>query len=275
MSNSGQSKWLAASDLRRLRENRGSGHGSEYVPWLKIHEISSKGQKHQLKGVTTGRTHHLLSSLEAAYFRLFDWRTNVVDIREQYPMLPIEATLDIANDLGIKHPNMTKVKGKYHVLTADFVLTSTLCGVNYKTIALSCKYDQSLVSNATIARQEIEKIYFDKYAIDQQVASWAIITESSIPIKLLHNLQLLTPDIFHLLSRNDIERVKHFLVNQKSQHVGALRLAELCAEHIKLDQRVALNCLRYLIYYGFFDIDLKEKFNFYSPLIIAKKGEYL
>jgi hypothetical protein len=89
---------------KRLKEGRGSGKGASYIPWLFIHDVPSKGLAWRRKGWTTGRTHHLLSSLEDNFFLIQDWNPSVSDIREQYPLLPIEETLVIAEECNIRHP---------------------------------------------------------------------------------------------------------------------------------------------------------------------------
>lgn len=44
-------------------------------------------------------------------------------IQEQYPLLPIEETIIIANELGIKHPTDPK-SGEPIVMTTDFLVTT-------------------------------------------------------------------------------------------------------------------------------------------------------
>ncbi len=88
-----------------MLQNRGQGEGKDYIPWLKINDVPSTGLASRVKGWKTGRVHHLFSEhLELAYFYLLEWDERVVDIREQYPLLPIEKTLYIAESLGIIHP---------------------------------------------------------------------------------------------------------------------------------------------------------------------------
>lgn len=47
---------------------------------------------------------------------------DVIDIREQYPLLPIEDTLEIANELGIEHPRHPQTE-KAIVMITDFLIT--------------------------------------------------------------------------------------------------------------------------------------------------------
>ncbi|MGP7816533.1 TnsA endonuclease N-terminal domain-containing protein [Niallia sp. 01092] len=46
----------------------------------------------------------------------------IVDIREQFPLLPIEETIIIAEELGIKHPTDPNT-GEPVVMTTDFLVT--------------------------------------------------------------------------------------------------------------------------------------------------------
>ena len=54
----------------------------------------------RIKGWKSGRVHHLLSLLELRWFYVLDWNLEVIDVREQYPLLPLEETLAIAADRG-------------------------------------------------------------------------------------------------------------------------------------------------------------------------------
>jgi hypothetical protein len=105
---------------RRFREGRGQGEGKDYTPYINIHDFSSHGLVHRVKGLTTGRLHHLFSNGEYAAFMEFDWEKNIVDIREQYPLDRFE-TFEIANKKKIKHPRCND--GSPSVLTTDFLLT--------------------------------------------------------------------------------------------------------------------------------------------------------
>ncbi|MED4588343.1 TniQ family protein [Priestia flexa] len=87
-----------------IKEGRGSGIGADYKPWLNIQDVSSVGRSTRLKGIKTGRQHEFLSDLERNYFYLTEYSDFVIDIREQFPLFPLEDTIVIADELGIKHP---------------------------------------------------------------------------------------------------------------------------------------------------------------------------
>ena len=63
-----------------------------------------------------------LSDLERNYFYITEFSDFIVDIREQFPLLPLEETLVIADELDIKHPTDPKT-GEPIVMTTDSLLT--------------------------------------------------------------------------------------------------------------------------------------------------------
>jgi len=67
--------------------------------------------------------HEFLSDLERNYFYYLDFSDNVVDIREQFPILPIEETILIAEELGVEHPKNPKTK-EFEAITTDFLITT-------------------------------------------------------------------------------------------------------------------------------------------------------
>jgi len=77
---------LDPNDEKKLK-TRGLGIGREYVPFIEVHEISSKGESFRILGRNTTRPHHLLSRLELSSFLVFDRYKSTVDIKEQYPLL--------------------------------------------------------------------------------------------------------------------------------------------------------------------------------------------
>ncbi|MBF4270175.1 heteromeric transposase endonuclease subunit TnsA, partial [Vibrio anguillarum] len=89
--------------------------------------------------------------LELAAFLSFDYSSNTIDIREQFP-IPIEDTLEICRQLGIKHP---QISGKLKVVTTDFLLDFK----KQKQLALTVKYAEELAIPRVIDKLQIEKAY--------------------------------------------------------------------------------------------------------------------
>jgi hypothetical protein len=164
------------SDKGRSKQKRGLGTGKDYEPWIKIHDFSSKGLSTRIRGIKSGRTHHLLSQLETRVFQLLDFSEDVVDIREQYP-LDLGTTLTIAKEFELKHPAVKSVPIR---MTTDFFVK-----MHDKSIALSVKPSKS-ITNRVAQKFAIES----KYWSDKKV-SWHIITEKEIPMMLMQNIERL------------------------------------------------------------------------------------
>jgi hypothetical protein len=174
------------SIARRLKEGRGKGRLADYKPWLHIQDVPSLGLACRAKGWKTERVHHLLSILELLYFFVLEWSSNVVDIREQYALLPLEETLAIANSCGIRHPVDPKTRQPI-VMTTDFVVT-VRHGNTVIDQPRTVKYRDDLFSPRTLEKLEIERRYWEARG-----KKLKIVTECSIPRVLAQNVQWLHP----------------------------------------------------------------------------------
>ncbi|MFV0480404.1 MAG: TnsA endonuclease N-terminal domain-containing protein [Campylobacteraceae bacterium] len=155
---------------------------SDYAPFIKINEISSKGTSHRILGFITKREHHLFSDLELKVFLLLDWSLNAKDIREQYPLV-LHSTKEIAKNCGAPHPKL--LNGKSHIMTTDFFV-DYLHNNEIKKIAIQAKYSGQLDDKRTIEKLEIERRYWQENNIE-----WKIVTEKDLPMIKVSNLMLL------------------------------------------------------------------------------------
>ncbi|PED06616.1 Tn7-like element transposition protein TnsE [Bacillus pseudomycoides] len=138
-----------------IKEGRGTGSGADYQPWLKIQDVSSLGRSTRLKGIKTARQHEFLSDLERNYFYLTEFSDVILDIREQFPLLPQEETIVIAEELGIKHPADPKT-GDPIVMTTDFLLTVDK-GQGVFEVAHTIKMKDKLLEERVLEKFEIER----------------------------------------------------------------------------------------------------------------------
>ncbi|WP_276916556.1 TnsA endonuclease N-terminal domain-containing protein [Aneurinibacillus aneurinilyticus] len=170
------------SDVEKwIKEGRGTGNGPEYKPWIKIQDVSSSGRSTRLRGLKTGRQHEFLSDLEKNYFYLSEFSDLVLDIREQFPLLPLEETILIAEELGIPHPKHPQT-GEYIVMTTDFFLT--VSSENEVTeVARTVKSKDDLINKRIIEKFEIEREYWQRRNVE-----WAIVTEEEINKTFARNI---------------------------------------------------------------------------------------
>lgn len=144
------------TETGKLREERGTGTGASYKPWIKIREVNSLGTATSVLDYKTGRNVELLSQGEVYYWYYLRWQDEVEDIREQYP-LDLETTVGIANKLGYAHPHDDN-----HRMTTDLLVTKTDGSLE----AYSVKNDRKVLDNPrTLEKLLIEKLYWEAQGV--------------------------------------------------------------------------------------------------------------
>lgn len=192
------------SDENKIKEGFGTGRGMNYKPYIRVHEFGNSGRSHRIFGWKTGRIHQLLSDLELYFFLESQWDDNCVDIREQYPLLPISDTMLIANNLGIRHPSIKNKAGEEVVMTTDFVLTVKNDKI-IRDIVRTVK-PKNKINERTIDKFRIEKKYFEQ----KDINDWGIITENEINITKAKNLNYIYKSYFW----NDYRNLSEYELNK-------------------------------------------------------------
>jgi hypothetical protein len=155
---------------------------AEYIPFLSVRSVPTKGKANRIMGWKTCREHHFLSKLEYAAFYHFDWSDEIIDIKEQYPLLPMEDLQNIAVAAGIDYPSFN---GEPIIMTTDFLITTKRNGkiVYY---ARTIKPSTDLSDERIIEKFEIERRFFNSKGID-----WGIITEKELSTVFTANMEIL------------------------------------------------------------------------------------
>ncbi|MBB3111777.1 hypothetical protein FHS18_003845 [Paenibacillus phyllosphaerae] len=237
---------------RMIKEGRGQGTGREYLPWLKIQDVPSEGRATRGLGWTTGRRHELLSDIERDYFYLLDYADEVTDIREQFPLLPLEETLMIAEQIGIEHPRDPRT-GVPIVMTTDFLITC-----NDRDYARTVKPFNELENERTIAKFEIERVYWETHHLD-----WGIIIDKDIPDVMVRNIEWVHKE-YH---NEDVSELSTFTVRnveqllsvrlQDGEKISSACLA--CDQKLGLEAGTSLALFRHFIARKKWIVDMNER----------------
>ncbi len=107
---------------RALKNGYGLGSYKDYLPWYRAQDVKSEGNRSKIFGFKTSRNHHTLSSIESEFFYIADFSGSVLDIREQFPLLPLTLSQRIASTICVKHPIHPESKSPI-IMTTDFLLT--------------------------------------------------------------------------------------------------------------------------------------------------------
>lgn len=178
-----------------IKENRGAGEKAKYKPWLTIQDVPSEGRVSRLLGIKTERQHDFFSDNETNYFYIVEFSDLTIDIKEQFPLLPREETIIIAEELSINHP-VDPFSKEPIVITSDFLITIKDKN-NQKIISRTIKQCSDL-QKRQLEKFEIERRYWQKRNVD-----WGIVTEREINKTLAKNIEL----VYQFF---DLTRIKGF-----------------------------------------------------------------
>jgi hypothetical protein len=240
-----------------INEGRGQGEGVNYKPWLTIQDVPSKGVVSREKGWKSRRIHHLMSQLEYKYFLTLEWSDSVIDIREQYPLLPIERTLEIAEFLGIKHPTDPTTQEPI-VMTTDFMITVKDSDGIEKVKARTIKPVSQL------KKREIEKFAIEQMFYKEQNIDWAIVTDKDIPEAFIENMEFIYKEKHldnyqgvddELVKRIEPRLIQELINTDDSLYLTALNLDEL----LGLREGSCLVMIKHLIANKVWKTNMNEK----------------
>lgn len=165
---------------RWIKQKFGQGDGKTYKPLMYVRDVPSEGASSMVHSHVTGRTHHYLSRLEFYVHLLAEHCRSILDIREQYALLPWAETQAIARKLGIKHP-VVPGTATPTVLTTDLLLSlKRRDGV--QLIAVSVKPTAELDAR-TYEKLLLERLYWNRRGV-----TWVLASAENIPMTRAVNL---------------------------------------------------------------------------------------
>jgi hypothetical protein len=241
-----RSKGITVNDLPRyLAKGYGSGEGSNYQPMIHVQDFPSRGWRNREIGWKTGRQHDYFSNPELYYHYILDHSKSVTDFREQFPLLPIERTLEIAQQCGIRHPIDTMTREPI-VMTTDFlILYPESIGTSRKARTIKLSKD---LTKRTIEKFEIERRYWLSLGVH-----WAIVTERDIDMQLVGSLRwvhkFLPVSSLEPLTEDDVRRIAipltRLLASTTDKCLG--NIAQACDKQLGLESGQSLAVARHLI----------------------------
>lgn len=181
-------------DKNKLIEGRGMidlSKPENYLPWIKTNEFTKcQGTRYSIKDMFNGRSIHLMSGLERDYYYITRWDSKVIEIFEQYPLFPVETTIDISNKLGYQYPKRT-YKNELFTMTTDFLILAKDKNAKLKWFARSIKPKSDLNKIRVREKLKIEQMYWENKGVH-----WSVITEDNINTVKADNIQLISQGLY-------------------------------------------------------------------------------
>ncbi len=151
---------------RRIKDGRGAGDGIDYLPWFYVTDVPSWGTSCVMTG-WNGQEHHWLSFGERKTCLCYAWRPErVVQILGQYPILPREETVRIAQMMRIRHPP--------GVITVDFMLKIRRPNGETYYVARDVKEMKELAKQSVL-----EKLSIALVAMELRRIEWGLVVSDS------------------------------------------------------------------------------------------------
>ncbi|ANQ24993.1 transposase [Vibrio natriegens] len=148
---------------RHLRNKYGKGQGANYKPWIRLQDVKSKGTRSLIYGRKSQRDHHMMSSIESEHFHLAEFSHQVVDIREQFPLFPLNLTQKIAKTLGVEHPKHPKTKEPVIITTDQLLTIDSPKGTVYHAVSVKPEDDSSDLR--VLEKIDIERVFWELLGI--------------------------------------------------------------------------------------------------------------
>ena len=210
------------SEKTKLKQHRGTGRGSSYIPFCKPTDFNSLGTTTFLTDWIIGRQVHLLSMGEKSYYYLLRYDPHIADVREQYP-LELEKTVSIAHQNGFRHP-----KNNSTHMTTDFLVTYR--DGHYE--AHSLKTSRNILSS----RRVCEKLYIEKCYWESIGIPFLLVFKEDLDTAYTDNIEDCA--IFHDPSdvTDDYSLIKYLIIHHRLDidlQKHHLDYQELIKEHRK------------------------------------------
>ncbi|WP_220815797.1 TnsA endonuclease N-terminal domain-containing protein [Pseudomonas paralcaligenes] len=246
---------------KRIAAGDGCGVREEYVPWIKVRSIPSRGTSHIVPGVKIGRTHHLLSNAEYHYFLVLEHDPLIIDIREQFPLHPAAETHAIASSLKISPPCYPHTDTPL-VLTTDFLITVLDANGGERLIARSLKYlsefEQASKAelNRILEKLDLERMYWERRGVEWRLTLYENLSKTRIDnLLVLRSYANITPEI---ASEKNIKQMLEVIALAKFDQVPVREFIKKIAKVIYMQYRDAKKLFFHLVWNRRIEVDLNS-----------------
>jgi hypothetical protein len=243
-----------------IRKGMGIGEGAGYRAWRNLRERPTSGTAAIVCGIRVQRNYELLNDAAKGYFFILERKSEVIDIRERWPILDLRRTLQLTSEYDVKHP----YRGKYpEPLLFDFLVTEQNSTTTYKAI--------NLISRADALNQTTRTLMLirQQWCRERGIA-WTLVESAPISRTVIQGLRFIRQ--WHLntyVPNSDIsERFsRHFLIHYK-QNVVLKELVETTGRSLRLRPDARLDAFRYCAWKGLIPVSLTHRLACNAPLVL-------
>ncbi len=247
----------------KLAKGIGLGSGAKFKPWESFRSEGRAGTSRIRKGLKTGRVHDLPSASHRALFMLNERRSDVLDIREGFPILQLDHTLQLCAQMGVAHP---KKDGLPDPVVIDFLITRRIedelvfqAQTLFSGSALDAGQQPSLL--------DVQRAWCQPKGID-----WYGVSTTELTQTVVDTLDFFRGWVRHRYVPDDGEvlRVVSAFGKMHSPSESLRELITRCARRIRIEYSRCENAVRYAGWTGAIRIDPFSEVSLDSPLILLR-----
>jgi hypothetical protein len=249
-----------------IEKGYGQGEGDHYAPWAKVRDVPSLGRSTRIAALRHKRIHHLYSDVETGHFLQADFAPGVTEIREQIALLPREETIEIAAELGFRHPTFPGTR-------VPTVMTSDLCAFREGAVGglfvLCVKRDEALQPGVKGLARTLEKLHIEKRYWERRGVPWRLVTQCHFDAVQIQNLALLRPsgkawrsDAAHARAA----QVAELSMSPRWQH----RPLKEFLEGLPWGYQMAFEALGHAVWRRWIPMDMSRPLNLQRPMLLRE-----
>lgn len=207
---------------------------------LRVSSFSSKGESSRIKSNFDGSIIHTFSKLETNFFSLLRYAPKINNVKSQV-LLDVDDTIQIAEELNIKHPWNNK-KNTAAIMSTDFIVECSGC----EKYAITIKYSTQLTKRV-IEKFDIENSYWKNRGYE-----FFIFTEQEVDETKLYNAHFIH-DYFDSII---MEYQKPYfyqlktILNASIENSNSLTIKDanhIISNKLQIDFSTGLRCFKYLL----------------------------
>lgn len=250
----------------RIRRGLGVGAGPDYKSWRNIDNTGTTGTAVVVHGIRVDRRYEILDERARTYFFLLEREESIVDIREKWPILDIDRTLELAAKFEVRHPLRDIAP---EPLCIDFLLKEALrSGFAYRATILI-----NSIKKIDDRRQRLLRVqqqWCQEHAID-----WTLVDTSSLDKTVLDSLRFIRSWHRHRLVPNQ-ERADSFartFLHGYERNVVLQVLVETARKRLRLPPDAALDLFRYCAWSHRIPVSLAHRIAQNCPVRLLEDGD--
>ena len=249
----------------KIRRGKGCGVGEAYRPWYTTREIGSQGTCDNPSSILNGRIYELLSDYEALYFYLLERQPHVLDIREQFPILQLEATFPLAAKFGIEHKQAGRRRKWPEPYTIDFLITERVNGIP-QIRAASIKPPDIAFDDRTLSKLKIEHAWCEQNGIPWELVDMSGL-DHLVALAVLRFVRKWYQNHFDPGSIPADIVARHFL-HLYRRNVLLSELVDRLASRLRLRRTEAEDAFRFAAWRGLIKVSLRHEIALNRPLVL-------